>query len=62
MVTEAVPGLINHKQRAQLILGLRGRVSRIVYVTQTKFDWHLQKCVYIAVDFGAVQRLSSRMC
>lgn len=27
-VTEAVPGLINHKQRAQLILGLRARVSR----------------------------------
>lgn len=28
MVTEAVPGLINHRQRAQLILGLRARVSR----------------------------------
>lgn len=27
MVTEAVPGLINHRQRAQLILGLRARVS-----------------------------------
>ncbi|KAI3366713.1 hypothetical protein L3Q82_009378, partial [Scortum barcoo] len=26
MVTEAVPGLINHKQRAQLILGLRARL------------------------------------
>ncbi|KAF7658202.1 hypothetical protein LDENG_00015970 [Lucifuga dentata] len=26
MVTEAVPGLINHTQRAQLILGLRGRL------------------------------------
>ncbi|KAG7225683.1 hypothetical protein INR49_012269 [Caranx melampygus] len=26
MVTEAVPGLINHRQRAQLILGLRGRL------------------------------------
>ena len=29
MVTEAVPGLINHRQRAQLVLGLRARVSRI---------------------------------
>lgn len=28
MVTEAVPGLINQTQRAQLILGLRARVSR----------------------------------
>lgn len=27
MVTEAVPGLINQTQRAQLILGLRARVS-----------------------------------
>lgn len=26
MVTEAVPGLINHRQRAQLILGLKARV------------------------------------
>ncbi|XP_044198594.1 zinc finger protein 184-like [Thunnus albacares] len=26
MVTEAVPGLINHRQRAQLILGLRARL------------------------------------
>ncbi|XP_071391554.1 zinc finger protein 91-like [Centroberyx affinis] len=27
MVTEAVPGLINHRQRAQLILGLRARTA-----------------------------------
>uniref|UniRef100_A0A8C9WZN3 Si:zfos-932h1.3 n=1 Tax=Sander lucioperca TaxID=283035 RepID=A0A8C9WZN3_SANLU len=31
MVTEAFPGLINHRQRAQLILGLKARVSRSWY-------------------------------
>lgn len=28
MVTEAIPGLMNQRQRAQLILGLRARVRR----------------------------------
>lgn len=32
MVTAAVPGLINHRQRAQLLLGLRARVSRSLCV------------------------------
>lgn len=36
MVTEAIPGVINHTQRAQLILGLRGRVSRTDAVYHNK--------------------------
>lgn len=38
MVTEAVPGLINHRQRAQLILGLRARVSRIHMLSHRGHD------------------------
>uniref|UniRef100_A0A3Q4ACZ4 C2H2-type domain-containing protein n=1 Tax=Mola mola TaxID=94237 RepID=A0A3Q4ACZ4_MOLML len=36
MVTEAVPGLINHRQRAQLILGLRARVTVTIQVKKTE--------------------------
>uniref|UniRef100_A0A8C6KZ63 Zinc finger protein 865 n=1 Tax=Nothobranchius furzeri TaxID=105023 RepID=A0A8C6KZ63_NOTFU len=41
MLTEAVPGLINHRQRAHLLLGLKARVNGVLFHMQTFLFWCL---------------------
>lgn len=51
MVTELVPELMSYSQRAQLILGLRARVSRGLFIYLFIFSWlmmHNKYCIYVA--------------
>ncbi|XP_077956501.1 uncharacterized protein LOC120817673 isoform X2 [Gasterosteus aculeatus] len=57
MVTEAVPGLINHRQRAQLVLGLRARLilelckgSARGFVDSQAIQSHLDRLPITAAD------------
>uniref|UniRef100_A0A8C6KXZ3 Zinc finger protein 865 n=1 Tax=Nothobranchius furzeri TaxID=105023 RepID=A0A8C6KXZ3_NOTFU len=53
MLTEAVPGLINHRQRAHLLLGLKARVNGVLFHMQTFLFWCLKvrttECTFIAL-------------
>lgn len=64
VVTEAIPGLMTHRQRAQLILGLRARVRKPSLPQQSccRLTFFLKQISVIAVDSGALQRLDSGIC